>query len=347
MTIFSTTKTSLKKAFALCLAMGLSSQAVASELTVYAYKHYKLKGELYKKFEEETGIKVNTVFGGAGKIMKQLEVEGNESPADILLMADVGRLHKAKQKGLLKSIDSEILKEKIPEKYRDPDNTWFGFSKRARVIYYNPEHVNPENISNTYSNLTKPNWKKKILVRPSNNIYNQSFLAAMIAHKGESDAKKWVISMRDNLAKLPAKGSDRDQAIAVANSDGKIAIANHYYMGKMLNNKKQPSQQEAAKKLRMKFVEFENGGTHINLSAAAVLKSSKNNENALKFMEFLFKEYSQALMVKINYEYPIVSGVKLTPLVESWGTLKEDDISTHLLGKFNAEATEIFSQYGW
>lgn len=339
------TKYSLIRAFMLVFVASFSSHALAGDLTVYAYKHYKLKGKLYKKFEEKTGIKVKVVFGGASSIMDKL---AKAKDADVLLMADVGRLNQAKQQGLLKSIQAKALLDKVPEKYRDPDNSWFGFSKRARVIYYNPKNVNPKLIGDTYESLADSRWQKKVLVRSSSNIYNQSFLAAMVANNGADKAKKWVASMEQNLANNPPKGSDRGQAIAAADAKGKIAIANHYYMGKMLNNNKNPAQQAAAKKLAMKFVKFKDGGTHVNLSAAAVLKTSKNVENAVKFLQFLYTEYSQKLMVEINYEYPVIDSVELTPLVKSWGLpQQEDDIPLYYLGKFHTQAKDILSASNW
>ncbi len=336
----------LKKFLLPILSILLTPPLFAGELTVYAYKHYKLKGKLYQQFEEKTGIKVKTVFGGAGEIMKRLVKEGSDSPADVLLMADVGRLYSAKTQGLLQEVKSQALTSKIPAKYRDPDNMWFGFAKRARVIYYNAQTSGPDAI-NTYEDLADPQWEGKIRVRSSANIYNQSFLAAMIAHKGLGATQKWVQAIERNLAQNPPKGDDRAQAIAVADHQSDIAIANHYYMGKMLHNKKVPSQQEAAKRLKMKFLTFQNGGTHINLSAAAVAQSSDNVAEAIQFLEFLLEDSSQELMAQVNYEYPVVGETKLTPLVQSWGNVKEDEISSYLLGKLNQEAAEIIQTSRW
>ena len=316
------------------------------ELNIYSYRHYSLDNQLFKIFEKETGIKVNAVTGKADALLKRLETEGKNSPADLMLTADAGRLYRTKERGLLQSVDSKILNKKIPSKYVDPDKQWFSFSKRARIVFYR-KGVDPSEIT-TFEDLAHPKWKGRLMSRSSSNIYSQSLLSAIIAHNGLSYAMNWARGVSANFAKTP-KGNDRDQMKAVANGIGDLAIANTYYMGKMINNKKDSSQRKASKKIRPHFITFKNsGGIHMNVSGAGVTKYAKNRENAIKFIEFLVSDKVQKLLMEKNYEYPVVKHIKLSKLLKSWGTdFKEDDLPVYLLGKFNREAVKTFDKAGW
>ena len=337
----------LRKIIVFCLFACLyPSSLFSNELNVYSYRHYNLDGKLFKLFEKETGIKVNAVEGGGDDILKKIESEGENSKADILMTADAGRLYRAKELGLLQSVKSDQLEKIVPEVYRDPQGMWFAFSKRARVVYYNPKKVKRSDIT-TYKDLIDPKWKGKIMVRSSSNLYNQSLLGAIIEHYGEDYALKWANGIAANLAKTPPKGNDRAQAVAIYNGVGDIAIANTYYMGVMRKNKDR-NQRKASKKLKIAFLNFEKtGGTHVNVSGAGVTKYSKNKENAIKFIEFLVSEKIQKMFVEQNYEYPINKNVGLSKLLKSWGKLKEDTIPVHLLGQNNKKAVQIFDKSNW
>jgi len=236
------------------------------------------------------------------------------------------------------------LFESIPEKLRDKDNTWFGLTKRSRVAVYKLGTGIEKELS-TYEALADPKFKGQIMIRSSNNAYNQSLLAAVIAHHGEEYALKWAKGIVANMAKKP-KGNDRYQVKAVANGIGKIAIANTYYIGKMVDNK-DFSQAEAVKKVKIFFPVFENGGTHINVSGAGVAKYAPNKENGIKFIEFLASKDAQNLFASGNFEYPVVAGVPSSNVVSSWGTFKDDNISINTLGENNAKAVRIFDLAGW
>lgn len=321
-----------------------SSIYASSEVNVYSHRHYDTDKQLFKMFEEKTGIKVNVVKAKASALIKRMESEGSKSPADVLITVDAGRLFQAKQKDLFQVIDSEYLTKSIPEIYRDKDSKWFGLTKRSRVAVYKTGTGIEKELS-TYEDLANPKLKGQIMVRSSNNIYNQSLLAAMIAHHGEEKALSWAKGVVANMAKKP-KGNDRYQVKAVANGIGKIAIANTYYIGKMVGNK-DVSQSEAVKKVKIFFPKFENGGTHINISGAGVAKYAPNKENAIKFVEFLASPEAQKLFAEGNFEYPVLAGVKSSDLVSSWGTFEDDNISINTLGENNAKAIKIFDLAGW
>ncbi len=295
-------------------------------------------------FEEKTGIKVNVVKAKASALIKRIESEGKNSPADVLITVDAGRLFQAKEKGILQAVNSDTLNKNIPANLRDTDNQWFGLTKRARVALLSFDEAKKSDIK-TYEDLADPKNKGKVVIRSSSNIYNQSLMAAVIEHHGKEYALKWAKGVVANMAKKP-KGNDRYQVKAVANGIGEVAIANTYYIGKMVDNK-DASQADAVKKVKIFFPKFENGGTHINVSGAGVAKYAPNKANAIKFVEFLASPDAQKLFAEGNFEYPVLAGVKTSDIVSSWGTFEDDTISINTLGENNAKAVKIFDQAGW
>ena len=314
------------------------------ELNVYTHRHYKADKELFNAFQTETGIKVNVINAKADELILKIENEGEQSPADVLITVDAGRLVKAKNKNLLQSIDSEILDKNIPKHLRDQDKQWFALTKRARVIAYVKSRTSASQLS-TYEALISPEWGNKILVRSSANIYNQSLLASIIANQGKERAEAWVQGMVKNMARSP-KGNDRDQVKTIVAGEGDLAIINTYYMGKLLNSKN-PNEVEVAKQVALFFPNQEGRGTHINISGAAVLKYAPNKENAVKFIEFLSGEKAQKVFSSANYEYPANPKVEASDLLKSWGAFKEDTLNLSELGKRNKEAVLMFDAFSW
>jgi iron(III) transport system substrate-binding protein len=314
------------------------------EVNVYTHRHYEADQKLFDMFTEKTGIKVNVVSASADELIQKLELEGVNSPADVLITVDAGRLHRAEEKDLLQSVNSEILNANIPAKFRDPEGFWFGLTYRARIIAYSKERVNPEELS-SYEALTEPQWKGRVLTRSSENIYNQSLLASIIAHHGKEGAEKWAAGLLENMARSP-KGSDRDQVKAVASGEGDIAIVNTYYIGIMLNDANE-EERKAADKISIFFPNQSDRGTHINISGAAVTKYAPNKENAVKLIEFLSNEEAQGLLSNINFEYPVNPKVEFSEMLKSWGSFKADDLNLSVLGDNNNDAVMIFDKVGW
>jgi iron(III) transport system substrate-binding protein len=316
----------------------------SKEVNVYTHRHYKADQELFAQFEKETGITVNVVNAKADELMQKMSLEGAQSPADVLITVDAGRLVRAKNKGLLQSASSVFLNKTIPSHLKDADNHWFALTKRARVIVYNPEKVKAKELS-SYEALTNKKWKNKILIRSSDNIYNQSLLASIIANNGEEKASEWTKGIVANMARSP-KGNDRDQVKAVVAGEGDIAIVNTYYIGKLLNSKN-PDEVLAGKGIKVFFPNQNGRGTHINVSGAGVAKYAPNKENAIKFIEFLASKKSQEVFAKANYEYPVNREVVSSDLLKSWGEFKEDTLSLTKLGENNKKAVIIFDQSSW
>jgi iron(III) transport system substrate-binding protein len=313
-------------------------------VNVYTHRHYDADKQLFAEFEKETGIKVNVKTASADELQKLMEMEGANCPADLLLTVDAGRLVRAKDKGLLQAVQSDVLNANIPANLRDSEGYWYALTQRARVIVYNKAKVKPTDLS-TYEDLTTPKWKKRVLVRPSDNIYNQSLLASIIAHKGEEAALQWAKGIVANMAREP-KGNDRDQIYAVANGEGDVAIVNTYYLGQMLNSK-EAADTVAAQKIGIIFPNQADRGTHMNVSGGGVAKYAPNKANAIKLLEFLASDKAQKVFAEANQEYPVKPGVALSATLASWGTFKGDTLSIVELGKLNATAVKVFDAAGW
>ena len=282
--------------------------------------------------------------GVAGVVLERLNTEGENTEADLFITADAGNLYQAKEAGHLQAVDSDELEANIPEKYRDTDNEWFGLTKRARVIVYSKDRVKPEELS-TYEALTEEQWNGKVLVRPSENMYNISLLASFIEVNGVDEAKEWAKGLVNNMARDP-QGNDRDQAKAVVAGEGDVAIMNTYYMGLMLNSEDE-EEKKVAEQLGVFFPNQDTTGTHVNISGIAMTKASKNTENAQKLMEFMSEPSAQEKFASVNYEYPVNESVEPNELLQSWGEFKEQDINLSALGENQQEAIRIFNEVGW
>ena len=263
---------------------------------------------------------------------------------DLFLTADVGRLYRAKEEGLLQAVSSDTLSTQVPANFRDIDDMWVGLTKRARVLVYNKAKVKPEELS-TYEALTEDTWKGRVLVRSSESVYNQSLLASFIEIMGEGKAKEWAQGIVNNFAQNP-EGGDRDQAKAIAAGIGDVAIMNTYYFGQMLNSQ-DTEEVKVAENLGVFFPNQETTGTHVNISGAGVVNGSKNADNALKLLEFLTGEEAQGQFASANYEFPVNKNVEPNELLKSWGDFKEQDIPLTTLGENNAKAIIIFNEVGW
>jgi iron(III) transport system substrate-binding protein len=317
---------------------------VSKDLNLYTHRHYPADQELFAQFEKETGITVNVVNASADELIQKMTLEGSNSPADVLITVDAGRLVRADENGLLQSISSVTLDSLIPSHLRDKNGKWFGLTKRARVIAYAKNRIKPEELS-TYENIANNRWKGKVLVRSSGNIYNQSLMASIIANNGEEVAKGWAKKVVQNMARSP-KGNDRDQIKAVVAGEGDIAIVNTYYIGKLLNSKK-IEEVRAGEGVGIFFPNQNDRGTHINISGAGVAKYAPNKNNAIKFIEFLASSKAQEVFAKANYEYPVNPNVEASDLLKSWGTFKEDVLPLSALGKYNKNAVLVFDTSGW
>ena len=324
-------------ALALAALAGGAAAALAEEVNIYSYRQPQLIDPLLKAFTAKTGIKTYIIYAGDG-LNERLAAEGANSPADLLLTVDAGRLSEAKDAGLTQPVESALLTKAIPSHLRDADNHWFGLTMRARVVYASKERVKQDSI--TYEELADPKWKGKICVRSGQHVYNTSLIATIIAHKGEAFAEQWLRGVKSNLAQKPA-GGDREQARDIASGKCDIALGNTYYMGLMLTNTKNPEQKQWAAAIRLIFPNADDRGTHVNISGVAMTKHAPHRAAALKLMEFLASDEAQKLYASVNNEYPVSASVAPSEIVQAWGKLKADTLPLENIGKYRKRASEL------
>ena len=337
------------KLAAFLLLISLMSQAILPEdVNIYTSRHYDSDDALYEEFTKETGIKVNIISGKGSALLERIKSEGINSPADIFFTVDAGNLWKVQKEDLFQEIKSTKVISTVPQNLRGPNNEWTAIAKRARVVFYNPENVSPEEIQDlTYEDLAKEEWKNRVVIRSSSNMYNQSLVASLIANQGIQNTESWAKKFVNNFARKP-QGNDRSQIIAVSNGQADIAVANSYYIGIMLSGSAGEEQLEAAKKVRMHFPNQKDRGVHVNISGAGILKNAPNPDNANLFLEFLISKRVQKYMVDKSFEYPIVEGVLPSPEIASFGlSFKEDDTAVKQFGELNPDAIRLMDRSGW
>jgi iron(III) transport system substrate-binding protein len=324
----------------------MTNVSIANEVNVFSSRHYDSDIELYKKFTEKTGIKVNVISGKDAALQKRITEESKDSKADLYVTSDAGRLSLFDKKGMFQNSISSIIKQKVPENLRSEN--WVAISKRARILFYSKDRVKQQELKNLrYEDLAKPEWKNRIVVRQSNNIYNLSWVASLISNNGIKETKKWTKGLVNNFARSP-KGNDRAQILAVAAGEADLAIANTYYYALMLSGQKGKDQQEAAKKVLPFFPNSNDRGTHINISGVGILKNSPNPKNAITLIEFLLTKEAQTHVVNNTFEYPIIEGVEPNQLIQDMGNFKQDlNTNVNLYGLYLGEALKIMLQSGW
>lgn len=327
----------------LCLTgFGVNVAAAdAGAVNVYTYREAKLVQPLFEAFTADTGIKVNVVSASSG-LEQRIKAEGANSPADVLLTVDIGRIDEAVQTGVTQPIQSDIVNKIVPEQYRDPNGHWAGISMRARVIYASKERVAQQTI--TYDELADPKWKGKICIRSGQHIYNNALFAAYVAKHGEAKAEAWLRGVKANLAQKPS-GGDREAARDVAAGKCDLGIGNTYYWALMMNQ--DPAKKPWAEATRVLLPTFEGGGTHVNLSGVLLAKHAPNRANGIKLIEWLVGEKAQQMYADINYEYPIRSGVTVNPTIAGYGKLDPDPLPIAKIAASRKSASTLIDKVGF
>lgn len=314
-------------------------------VNLYSARHYDVDEALYEEFTAETGIQVNVLEGKPDELIERIKNEGAQSPADVFVAVDAGRLWRAQEAGIFQPVtDSDILNSQIPESLREPDGNWFGLTTRARVLVYNTDSVEPEALS-TYEDLADPKWEGRVCVRSSQNVYNQSLVGSMVETDGVEETEAWAEGLVANFARQP-EGGDVDQIKAVAAGQCDVAIANHYYWARMAKSDDEGNRAAIAK-TAVFFPNQDDRGTHINISGIGLVKNAPNPENGVAFMEFLVSPQAQKVFAESNNEYPVVAGVDLEPIVAELGAFKVDAVNVASYGRNNAEVNEIVDRAGW
>ncbi len=323
-------------ALSLLLAPSILPLPAAAEevVNVYSYREPSLVEPLLKSFSEKSGVKTNLIYSKEG-LIERMVAEGKNSPADVILTNESGLLVQAKAAGVTQALQSKALETAIPAELRDPQDHWFGLTRRARVVYASKERVAQDAI--TYEELADPKWKGRICIRSGQHTYNVALVASMIAHDGEEKAEAWLTGLRDNLARKPA-GGDREAVRDVKAGLCDLAIGNTYYMAAMLSN---PEQKEWAEAVRMIFPNAGDRGTHVNISGAALAANAPNKANGVKLIEYLATPEAQELYASKIGEYPVIAGVEPSDLVKSWGELKADPLPLETIAGLRKKASEL------
>lgn len=313
------------------------------EVNVYSARQESLIKPLLQKFTKISGIRVNLVTGKADVLLARLQAEGENSPVDVLITTDAGRLYRAHSSGLLHCIGTQGF-EHIPKSYRDPEGCWFGLSLRARVIMTVRGSI-AENALTSYTDLAAPRWKNNICVRSSSNIYNQSLVAAILAATGETATKEWLRGVVANFARQPG-GGDRDQILAAANGLCDIVVANTYYLAMMLKSHKD-EHRKAAEKMRVVFPDQNSRGTHVNVSGAGISRWAPHFDHGLALLKYLSSTAAQSWYAETNYEYPVSADVPIPTILQLWGDFRKDILHLRRLGELNATALKLMNAAGW
>lgn len=335
-------KTTVVTALAICT---LSANAQEKVLNLYSARHYQTDEALYANFSKSTGIKINRIELGDEPLLERLRAEGNKSPADVILLVDAARLWKAQSEGLFSPVQSKVLMDRIPVELRASDNSWFGFSSRARVIVYNKATIKVED-ADTYEELADPKNKGKVCTRSGSHPYNLSLFGSMIERSGEANTQAWLKGIVDNQARSP-KGGDTDQIKAVASGECGIALTNSYYWVRLLKSTK-PEDREVVAKVGVVMPNQASYGTHMNLSGGAVARYAPNREAAVQFLEYLASDEAQGYFANGNNEWPVVkSAAQRNPELESLGNFKQDRLAAGAIGARSAQAQKLLDNVGF
>lgn len=335
----------MKKTILALLLSSVSFSALAAEVNVYSSRHYASDDQLYAAFTKSTGIKVNRIEAKDEELVERLKAEGARSPADVLILADAARLQAAQDMGLLAAVDSPTLASKIPAQFREPNNHWFGFSSRARVIAYDPGLVTEAQAKN-YATLADSSMKGKVCVRSGAHPYNLSLLGAMMVHEGEAKSEAWAKGVVDNLARKP-KGGDTDQIRAIAAGDCAIGLTNSYYYLRLQRSDK-PEDEKVIDRVKMAFPDMAGQGTHVNISGGGMLANAPHKVEAVKLLEFLATDEAQQYFANGNNEFAVVAGVKLdNPELNAVSNFKADPLNAAAIGAKRNAAAQIMDRAGW
>lgn len=320
------------------LVLPVYALAGSEEIVVYSARNEHLIKPLFDMYTKKTGTKIKYITGKEGVLLERLKAEGKNTPADMLITVDAGNLWHAAQEGVLQPVSSDVLDAAIPGHLRDPDGNWFGLSVRARTVVYNTDKVDPAELA-SYEDLADTKWKKKLVLRTSKKVYNQSLVASLIAEHGEYQTAQIVQGWVNNLAADPFS-SDTKALEAVAAGIGHATIVNTYYFGRLMKDTPDLP-------LAIFWPNQEKGGVHMNVSGAGITRHTDNREGAVKLLEWLAGEEAQSQFAALNLEYPVNGAVSPDPVVAAWGTFQGSPLNVAVYGKLQTDAIKLMDKAGY
>lgn len=323
-------------------AIGSSVGTAQQALNLYTTREPGLIQPLLDAFTKSTGIKVNSIFLKDG-LAERVASEGTRSPADVLMTVDIAALIDLVNKGLTQPVKSSLLEGTIPSHLRGANGEWFALSLRARVVYARPDL---DLTAITYEQLADPRWAKKLCTRAGQHPYNNALIAHYIARHGEAKAETWLRGVKAALAR-PAAGGDRDGARDIVGGICDIAVANSYYVGLMRSGAGGAEQKKWGDSIKVLLPTFEGGGTHVNISGAAVARHAPNRDGAQRLLEFLVSDEAQRIYAEANYEFPVSAKAAVHPIVKALGTLKVDTTPITEIAKHRAAASRLVDKVGF
>jgi len=336
-----------RAALALAFAGSLLAGGIARAegvLNVYNARHYGTDDQLWNALTAKTGIKVNVVSGNHDELIQRMLSEGANSPADLFITVDAGRLAFATDKGVFQPVTSAELDRIVPANLREPTGLWYGMAMRARVILHDKDKVKPGEIS-TYEELADPRWKGQVLIRSSTNVYNLSLMGSLLAAHGPEKTEAWCKGLVANLAR-PPEGGDTDQIKAVAAGVGSLAVTNTYYLARLGSSGK-ADEKAIFDRIGVIFPNQGDRGTHVNVSGVGVAKHAPNKANAVKALEYLASPEAQRYFADVSLEYPVNAEVKPHPVLAGFGEFKRDQLNAATYAANSAEVAKIADRCGW
>ena len=323
----------------------LPANSTGKEVKVYSGRHYNSDKVVFKKFEEETGIKVRLIETEGITLLERLKREGKNSQADLILLVDAARITNAAKAGLLQSVESEALENYVPVGLKDESKQWYALTRRVRVMVANEKKLAKAGINindiKDYSDLAKPEFKGLVCLRNRKSPYNQSLVANQIANKGELKTKDWLSGMISNVSQ-PFFPGDITIVRAVAKKKCGIGIVNHYYVARMIAGE---NGKWAAKDAKKTIIITPNPA-HVNISAGGVAKYATNKSEAIKLLEYLASPSGSKGLAAPTFEHPLKE-VNQNPIVKDFGGFTPDKVTVEDLGVNNSLAIELMKNAGW
>ena len=320
--------------------INLPVNSTPKEVKVYSGRHYNTDRGVYKRFADETGIKVRLIEAAGISLIERLKREGSNSQADLILLVDAARISNAAKAGLLQRIDSPSLENDVPAGLKDPGKEWYALTRRVRVMVANPNVVDINKIKD-YSDLADPSLKGKVCLRNRKSPYNQSLVANQIVNKGENKTRAWIKGMMANVSQ-PLFAGDIAIVRAVAKKKCGVGIVNHYYVARMLAGVNGRRDSLYAKRTTV----LTPNPAHVNISAGGVAKYAQNKSEAIKLLEFLASPEGSKGIASPTFEHPLKE-VNQNQIVKSFGSFTPDKVSVTQLGQNNAKAIRLMRESGW